>query len=1196
VRRTRLLTLAVALGCTPAAPTAGTQNGDAPRQPGDGATSTAGDDGGGDTHVHGGDQDVPPLPIRVLVFTRTAGFRHDSIPAAITALQELAAEHHWSLDAREDAGVFNDAALASYDVLVFANTTGDILDATQEAALQRYIRAGGGWVGIHSATDTEHDWPWYGDLAGTYFQDHPAPQSARLRVRDGAHESTRMLPDPWTRTDEWYNFTRAPAGVSVLLALDETSYTGGTMGEHPIAWFHHFDGGRAWYTGGGHTSESYSEPLFRQHLAGGITWAAGTPGGIDPTQPIGELEKIVLEQGLDQPMELDVAPDGRVFFIERRGYVKMHQGGGTRVIGRIDVATDHEDGLLGLALSPDFASTGYIYLFYSSTAATEQHLSRFTINGDTLEPTSERVLLAVPTQRAECCHSGGSLAFGSDGNLFIATGDNTNPFASDGFAPIDERDARSAWDAQRSSANTNDLRGKILRIRPHPDGNYTIPSGNLFDSGGGRPEIYAMGFRNPFRISVDRERGWVYAGDVGPDSGADSGSRGPRGHDEINQVRSPGNFGWPYCVGANYAYRDYDFASGASGTAFNCGAPVNDSPNSTGARNLPAARGAWIWYPHGVSPDFPELEANGGSTALAGPVYHYDASLASHIKLPPDYDDTVFVYDWSRNWVKAVRLDADGNVASIRPFAESFGFQKPIDMAFGPEGALYVLEFGATWDGNQGAQLSRLALTGRGARSPLARLTATPTSGQPPLNVSFSSAGSSDPSGLPLSYAWDFDGNGTTDSTSPSATHRYYARGTFNARLTVSNGASETPGIANVTIVVGNTAPVVTFEEPPSGGIFDWNGTVDFRVRVTDAEDGSTAAGQISCTSVSVQPALGHDTHAHPTIAQPGCSGSFVAALEDDPEWENLFYVIEARYADRGTPQLTGVSAMSLWPRRRQAEHASVISGAIAEFAADTQGGGMDLGFIDHGDYVVLAGVDLRSITGVSYRVASAGSGGRIEARLDSTGGALLGSATVPVTGGWQTYTDVTSTLAGASGRHDLYLVFANAPGASGLFNVNWIEFLGAGVSTGGGSGAMHDAQIRASNGQWVAAEGGGGGDVNANRSAAAQWETFTLIDWNGGTLDTNDAVSFRTYDGVHYLVAVGGGGGAVRATSVQAAAAERFTLIRMSGSGAIGSGTSVAFRASNGQYLVAEGGGGGGLNADRDSVGVWETFTLVLP
>ena len=212
----------------------------------------------------------------VLLFTKTAGFRHSSIPEGIAAVTALGQLHNFDVLASEDAALFTDEQLALHQVVIFLNTTGDILDEVQQAALERFIRNGGGFVGIHSATDTEYDWLWYGQLVGAYFADHPSIQSATIQVLEANHPSTRVLPERWTRTDEWYNFQAAPApAITILAEVDESTYEGGTMGSpHPLVWAHEYDGGRAWYTAMGHTSESYTDPLFRQHLWGGILWAA----------------------------------------------------------------------------------------------------------------------------------------------------------------------------------------------------------------------------------------------------------------------------------------------------------------------------------------------------------------------------------------------------------------------------------------------------------------------------------------------------------------------------------------------------------------------------------------------------------------------------------------------------------------------------------------------------------------------------------------------------------------------------------------------------------------------------------------------------------------------------------------------------------------------------------------------------------
>lgn len=228
--------------------------------------------------------DAKVTPSAVLVFSKTAGFRHDSIPEGIAAIRAIAASNEGTMcpltvTASEDAAVFNEKDLGGYRAVIFLSTTGDILNDEQQRAFEAWYRKGGAYVGIHAAADTEHTWPWYGLLVGAWFKTHPPTQKAVVVVEDRTHQSTSMLPERWERVDEWYVYkenprTKKEAPVHVLAAMDEKSYdTGGhPMGDHPIAWCHEFEGGRAWYTGGGHTKESFSEPLFREHIRQGIAW------------------------------------------------------------------------------------------------------------------------------------------------------------------------------------------------------------------------------------------------------------------------------------------------------------------------------------------------------------------------------------------------------------------------------------------------------------------------------------------------------------------------------------------------------------------------------------------------------------------------------------------------------------------------------------------------------------------------------------------------------------------------------------------------------------------------------------------------------------------------------------------------------------------------------------------------------------
>jgi type 1 glutamine amidotransferase len=240
--------------------------------------------------VAGGTDQGPARPgppagaARILVLTATAGFRHASIPAGAAAITRLGDRTGFAVDSTGDAGRISDSGLAPYRAVVFLSTTGDFLDPNQQAALRRFVERGGGWVGIHAASDAERGWPWYEQLVGTWFKHHPAVQPATIDVADRRHPATAPLPATWRRTDEWYDFQTDPSSrVHVLARLDESSYRGGTMGaSHPIAWCHMVGGGRAFYTALGHTIESYREPLFLDHLLGGIRWAAGFEAGDCP--------------------------------------------------------------------------------------------------------------------------------------------------------------------------------------------------------------------------------------------------------------------------------------------------------------------------------------------------------------------------------------------------------------------------------------------------------------------------------------------------------------------------------------------------------------------------------------------------------------------------------------------------------------------------------------------------------------------------------------------------------------------------------------------------------------------------------------------------------------------------------------------------------------------------------------------------
>jgi glucose/arabinose dehydrogenase/PKD repeat protein len=753
--------------------------------------------------------------------------------------------------------------------------------------------------------------------------------------------------------------------------------------------------------------------------------------------------------------------------------------GRTSLAARVPVYQHDEEGLQGVAIDPGFAHNRWVYLFYAPPLDTpaddpatpglnegdapaegsaedferyegETYLSRFKLDGGALDLASEQVILKVPADRGICCHVGGDIDFDAQGNLYLSTGDDTNPFASENYTPIDERpDRNPAYDAQRTAANTNDLRGKLLRIHVEPDGSYTIPPGNLFAPGTEktRPEIYAMGFRNPFRFSVDKRTGWVHVGEYGPDAPTALPTRGPGGIVEFNQIRAAGNYGWPYCVGPNLAYRDYDFATAQSGPAFDCDAPVNDSPRNTGLRELPPAQPAWIHYDGGsvtyngrTTDEF----GNGGEAPMGGPVYDFDPALQSETKLPAFFDRHFFAGDWTRGWIKDIAIDAEGRPTAIHPFFDSMTMFAPMDMQFGPDGSLYVMDYGSGSYSGASADSAVYKINHvEGSRSPVAESSAAPTSGRAPLSVRFDAAGSRDPDGDAISYSWDFDGDGGEDSSAPAVTHVYDQDGTYTARLTVTDTAGKT-GTASETIVVGNTQPTVEIELPENGAIFDYGERIDFRVKVTDPED-----GEIDCAKVRVDTALGHNEHAHGDQSFTGCTGTLTVPAAWEPDTQYIFLVVNASYTDGGTPPLTGTASTVLQPRILQAEHfTNADDGVVVESASDPAGGGdRAIGGIADGDHVSYAPLNLLGIDRIDLRV-NATLGGTVEARLDSPAGPLIGSVEVPRSDGWTT---APMPVSDPGGTHALFLVFRNPlapelPVETSMLSLNFLQFAGPGV------------------------------------------------------------------------------------------------------------------------------------------------------
>lgn len=567
-------------------------------------------------------------------------------------------------------------------------------------------------------------------------------------------------------------------------------------------------------------------------------------GYAQPPKPAdSRFTKVVLDDDLNEPMEVAVAPDGVVYYVERPGWFSRFDPvvGKRQRLAKLPVRFKGEDGLMGLALDPDFGRNRYVYLYFGDpelVADTAYNvLARFVVGPDSLLQRTRRDLLRIPVVAEGVSHSGGSLAFDRHGNLYLSTGDNTNPFESDGYAPIDDRPGRQNFDAQRSAGNPNDWRGKILRIRPLADGSYAIPEGNLFPPGtpGTRPEIYVMGCRNPYRIDLDPYTDVLYWGEVGPDAGRDSLGRGPRGHDEFNRASRAGNFGWPYFVGNSKPYHRFDFAEKRTGPVYDPSAPVNESANNTGLRTLPPTEPALIWYPYDASPEFPAL-GTGGRNAIGGPVYYAPRNLSSR-QFPAYYEGAWFIADWMRNWLFTARIDSAGRLTRLEPFLPNETFSKPIDMTFGPDGALYLLEYGAYWRAkNTDARLVRIDYT-EGNRTPIARLRANRTVGAAPLRVQFSASESFDyDQGDSLTYQWQFMGQ-TVQATGKNPVFTFTKPGIYTVRLTVTDPSGHS-ATNRLTVRVGNEPPRVNIRLTPNRSFYFDEGPLFYRVQVSDREDG----------------------------------------------------------------------------------------------------------------------------------------------------------------------------------------------------------------------------------------------------------------------------------------------------------------------------------------------------------------------
>ncbi len=475
-------------------------------------------------------------------------------------------------------------------------------------------------------------------------------------------------------------------------------------------------------------------------LAAQVAYGEFTYPNCTPLQASDFKEVILVDKSkdptLNEPVGFSLGKDGRIFFAERGyGNVKtVSPTGQISIMGNFEVYDNNELGLRFVTPDPNFEANRWLYLILTPKDPKVNRLIRVKVKGDwTLDMSTVKIMLDMPWTYDICCHQGGALAWDLQGNLFVSTGNNTQN--SDDFNVTDERTVTK--DNQGGPANTNSYRGKILRIKPIPFADsdnpgpglgksYTVPAGNLRDyyldkgvwneteSKKVLPELYTMGHRNPYSMNVDKYTGWLSWGDIGPDAGIEKADRGPAGNDEFNLVNKPVFAGWPYFVGANLGYKKWNYETGTSlNQGWDVNAPMNESKNNTGVTRLPPAYPAILPESKqvGVTPLL--SQEGGGTAAISGPVYHYDGSNPSKVKLPPHFDGKWFVGEFSRNWIKVASFD--GDLTKITDLQNLPFNAKPaamLGMELGSDGALYVLNYAGWFNSTAETRISRIEYNG----------------------------------------------------------------------------------------------------------------------------------------------------------------------------------------------------------------------------------------------------------------------------------------------------------------------------------------------------------------------------------------------------------------------------------------------------------------------------------------------------
>jgi cytochrome c len=490
-----------------------------------------------------------------------------------------------------------------------------------------------------------------------------------------------------------------------------------------------------------------------------------------------------------------------------------------------------------------------------------------------MEMESEKIILKVFWEQPDGEHFGGGMVWDKEGNLLLSIGCDSAPTQ---YAPYAfNNPGGRGEDGGRTAGNTNDLRGTIIRIKPTSEGDYTIPTGNLFDPGTAktRPEIYVMGNRNPWRLTIDDQTGYLHWGEVGPDAGVDNPELGPMGYDEFNVAKSAGNFGWPYLIGYNLPYSSYDYVQKKYGAKQDSDAPQNTSPNNTGLTLLPPGKPALIAYPYQVSDEWPVL-SSAARSAVGGPIFRKTNFAGSLRPWPDYYEGKWLITDYVRNWIMVVDMDTEREkVISIDQLlpSEMFNHKQPLDMDFGPSGDLYLVEYGVAGQG----KISKYVYNS-GNRRPVANATVDRDSGQLPLALSVSGSNSYDPDGDALTFLW------TVQNTLGSSSEIYseinpkftlHEPGKYQILLQVSDAAGETSS-DTLYVVAGNTRPKVKISIVSGNKSFFFSDQgIQYKVDLFD-EDKTYDSGSLSVTAEYIPSGL-TSKEVKSLLSQPQASVDF---------------------------------------------------------------------------------------------------------------------------------------------------------------------------------------------------------------------------------------------------------------------------------------------------------------------------------